>query len=343
MVGLTLVAVTLTIILKPLQALAKMTQELAGAGGDLNRRLNHQKNDELGEVCLGLNGFLDVLQPMVDTLKGSMHNLSGSATQAQIGSAESHNLMRQQRTEIDLVSSAMQQMTLAAHEVARSTESAARAASDIVVVVDNGTELIKQTSALVNRQIQDLGDANDQMRLLSERSERIGGVLDIIRGIAERTNLLALNAAIEAARAGEHGRGFAVVADEVRNLAKRTQDSIQEIHTIIDTLQRDTGIVVQSVTSTQVQSQELGELFINLVAALDQVGAGVAKIGEMNTQIASATEEQSAVSSDINRSVTSIGILTESLADQLEQSAGEIRSVGHCADEQRIMLERFRT
>lgn len=173
-------------------------------------------------------------------------------------------------------------------------------------------------------------------------SDQIGLVLEVIRSIAEQTNLLALNAAIEAARAGEAGRGFAVVADEVRNLAKRTQDSVEEIRQVIEGLQAGTRDVVESINSSYQQAQGSVEQVEQAVAVLRRIGDSVSIITDMNLQIASAAEEQSAVAEEINHNVAAIRDVTESLSGQAAESAQVSQSLNRLASHQQGLMEQFK-
>ncbi|MCE6976964.1 methyl-accepting chemotaxis protein [Pseudomonas frederiksbergensis] len=330
-------------IVRPLRSMSQMADDLARGEGDLVKRLDYARADELGGVARGLNAFLDVLQPIVARLKGSMTELRAAAARSAQGSTDNLQTMEHQRQDIDQVATAMYQMNLSAQEIARNTASASEATGTILQTIDDGTGLIERTTQIVARQGEDLANAHRQVNQLSVKSEKIGSVLDIIRDIAEQTNLLALNAAIEAARAGEHGRGFAVVADEVRNLSSRIQDSIQETRLIIEDLQQDTVVVVHSMTLNQNLGQELAALFGALVESLYGVGEGIGRVAQMNVQIAGAAEEQSAVSEQINSSVNRIRQLSEDLTVSARESAQEIADFSGQATEQGRLLERFKT
>ncbi|WP_442963333.1 methyl-accepting chemotaxis protein [Pseudomonas sp.] len=271
-----------------------------------------------------------------------METLSAAAVRSAAGARANLNAMERQRGDTDQVATAMQQMSLSAHEIARDTVSASLATDSILRTIEDGTELIERTTAIVARQGEELAATNQQVDSLSLKSERIGVVLSLIRDIAEQTNLLALNAAIEAARAGEQGRGFAVVADEVRSLALRTQDSIQEIRSIIEALQGDTQSVVQSMAVNQHQVSETGRLFAELVESLYGVGSGVIEIARMNGQIASAAEEQSAVAEEINTAVERIRLVSDELTEHARAAADDTRAVGERVMVQGQLLARFR-
>ena len=181
-----------------------------------------------------------------------------------------------------------------------------------------------------------------QVEGLATNSAQIGSVLEVIRGIAEQTNLLALNAAIEAARAGEAGRGFAVVADEVRNLARRTQESVEETRLVIEQLQSGTTDVVGAMGNSYRQAQSSVEQVGEAVTALRQIGAAVTVISDMNLQIASAAEEQSAVAEEINSNVATIRDVTESLSEQANESARVSQALNSLANQQQGLMDQFR-
>ncbi|GAB7532626.1 hypothetical protein PS3A_50410 [Pseudomonas sp. 3A(2025)] len=324
---------------RPLRDIAAMTQSLHR---DLSVRLDGARGGELGDVMLGLNGFLDGLQPVIQRVKETAGELSRVSAQSIQGSEQNLAVMDQQRLDIDQVATAVHQMNISAQDIARSTASAAQTSGAILQTIEDGTELIERTTTLVASQVDELARANQQVDQLSAKSGRIGSVLDIIRDIAEQTNLLALNAAIEAARAGEHGRGFAVVADEVRNLARRTQHSVEETRSIIEALQKDTAGVVQSMAANQQRGRETAQLFDTLIESLYGVGEGVVQMSTMNSQIDSAAQQQRAVSEQINAAVTRVRALAAELDIHARTSVAELATLRACATEQGALLERFK-
>ncbi|MGH8347911.1 MAG: methyl-accepting chemotaxis protein, partial [Pseudomonas sp.] len=229
--------------------------------------------------------------------------------------------MEQQYRQVDQVATASHEMSATAQDVARSAAQAAHAARDADQATRQGLTVIDRTTASIDNLAADMSAAMVQVEGLAANSEKIGTVLEVIRAIAEQTNLLALNAAIEAARAGEAGRGFAVVADEVRNLARRTQESVEETRLVIEQLQNGTQDVVSSMNNSHLQAQGSVEQVGQAVTALRQIGDAVTVINDMNMQIASAAEEQSAVAEEINNNVATIRDVTESLSGQANESA----------------------
>uniref|UniRef100_UPI00389AFED0 methyl-accepting chemotaxis protein n=1 Tax=Pseudomonas laurentiana TaxID=2364649 RepID=UPI00389AFED0 len=250
--------------------------------------------------------------------------------------------MQQQYREVDQVATASHEMSATAHDVARSAAQAADAARGADQATREGLGVINQTTRAIDDLARDMTRAMSQVEGLSASSEQIGSVLEVIRGIAEQTNLLALNAAIEAARAGEAGRGFAVVADEVRNLARRTQESVEEIRQVIEGLQTGTRDVVASMHSSHQQAQGSVAQVEQAVAALRRIGDAVTVISDMNLQIASAAEEQSSVAEEINRNVATIRDVTESLSGRADESAQVSQALNRLANQQQSLMEHFR-
>ncbi|WP_437182367.1 methyl-accepting chemotaxis protein [Pseudomonas vanderleydeniana] len=259
-----------------------------------------------------------------------------------MAAGDTSNGMDQQLREVDQVATAANEMSATSQDVARNAAQAAEAAKAGDAAAGRCRTIIVQASSSIERLAQGMNDAMADVRHLEASSQTIGSVLEVIRSIAEQTNLLALNAAIEAARAGESGRGFAVVADEVRHLAKRTQDSISEIHGVIDRLQSGTRNVVAVIEvqhdladASMAQAQQA-------VAALEQVNLSIETITEMNLQIASAAEEQSAVSEEVNRNVAAIRDVTGLLARQATESAQTSQALTSLANQQQTLVSHFK-
>ncbi|KPA95293.1 methyl-accepting chemotaxis protein, partial [Pseudomonas asplenii] len=250
--------------------------------------------------------------------------------------------MEQQYRQVDQVATASHEMSATAQDVARSAAQAAQAARDADQATRQGLTVIDRTTSSIGHLAADMSDAMGQVEGLAANSEKIGSVLEVIRAIAEQTNLLALNAAIEAARAGEAGRGFAVVADEVRNLARRTQESVEETRQVIEELQNGTREVVSSMGNSHRQAQGSVEQVSQAVTALQQIGSAVTVITDMNLQIASAAEEQSAVAEEINNNVATIRDVTESLSGQANESARVSQSLNQLANQQQGLMDQFR-
>ncbi|WP_416196958.1 methyl-accepting chemotaxis protein [Pseudomonas sp. Teo4] len=250
--------------------------------------------------------------------------------------------MQQQQREIEQVATAANEMSATAQDVAHNAAQAAQAARGADQASREGLQLIASTRQTIDQLAADMDAAMHEARTLESRSEQIGSVLEVIRAIAEQTNLLALNAAIEAARAGEAGRGFAVVADEVRSLAQRTQVSVEEIRQVIEGLQQGTQDVVGAMHEGQRQAKDSATRMEQALPALQRIGEAVAVISDMNLQIASAAEEQSAVAEEVNRNVAGIRDVTESLSGQADESARISQALNRLANQQQALMEQFR-
>ncbi|MBH4006342.1 methyl-accepting chemotaxis protein [Pseudomonas aeruginosa] len=329
-------------VTRPILGVAHMLRDIASGEGDLTQRLPHTGRDELGELAGWFNRFLDKLQPIIRDVKISVRDARSTADQSAAISSQTSAGMQQQFREIDQVATASHEMTATAQDVARSAAQAADAARGADQATRDGLALIDRTTQSIDSLAANLTSAMGQVEQLASSSEEIGSVLEVIRAIAEQTNLLALNAAIEAARAGDAGRGFAVVADEVRNLARRTQDSVEQIRGVIEGLQQGTRDVVDAMHGSHRQAQGSVEQVDEAVAALQRIGEAVTVINDMNLQIASAAEEQSSVAEEINRNVAAIRDVTESLSSQAEESAQVSQSLNRLANHQQGLMEQFK-
>ncbi|WP_407012714.1 methyl-accepting chemotaxis protein [Pseudomonas sp. O230] len=249
--------------------------------------------------------------------------------------------METQFREIDQLATASNELSATAHEVAGSAASAASAAKGADGSVNVGMVVIASSQANINRLASDVTQAMNEVNKLARDSEEVGSVLEVIRSIAEQTNLLALNAAIEAARAGESGRGFAVVADEVRNLARRTQASVEQIRHVVEQIQSGTQGVVVTMTNSHANAQESARQISDAANSLSSIRDAVSIISDMNVQIASAAEEQSAVAEEVNRNVASIRTVTEALNAQATESAQISNSLKIQADGQTNLVKKF--
>ncbi|QKE63481.1 methyl-accepting chemotaxis protein [Aquipseudomonas campi] len=342
LLGLLLMWLTARGVTRPILDVAAMLQNIASGEGDLTRRLEYAKADELGTLAGWFNRFLDKLQPVIADVKRSVQDARQTADQSAAIASQTSAGMQQQFREVDQVATASQEMSATAHDMANNAAQAADAARGADAATREGLAVIDRTTLSIEQLAAELSAAMQEVEGLASSSEKIGSVLEVIRAIAEQTNLLALNAAIEAARAGEAGRGFAVVADEVRNLAKRTQDSVEEIRQVIEGLQSGTREVVSTMHSSHKQAQGSVEQVEQAVTALRSIGEAVTVINDMNLQIASAAEEQSAVAEEVNRNVANIRDVTETLSGQAEESAQVSQSLNSLANHQQGLMDQFR-
>jgi len=342
LLGLLLIWLTATGVTRPINSVAAMLKEIASGDGDLTQRLTYGKKDELGELVNWFNRFLDKLQPTIAQIKQSITEARGTADQSSEIARQTSEGMQVQFREIDQVATASNEMSATAHDVANSASNAASAARGADQSAREGLSIIERSTRDITTLAEEVSKAVTEVEALAVNSEQIGSVLEVIRSIAEQTNLLALNAAIEAARAGESGRGFAVVADEVRNLAKRTQDSVEEIRLVIERIQGATRGVVATMHSSQSQAQNNAGQIQQAVQALGKISDAVTVISDMNLQIASAAEQQSAVAEEVNRNVSAIRTVTETLTGQATESAAISSQLNALASQQMKLMDQFR-
>ncbi len=342
LLGLLLIWLTASGVTRPINSVAQMLKAIASGDGDLTQRLDYRKKDELGELVGWFNRFLDKLQPTIAQIKQSIADARGTADQSSHIARQTSEGMQVQFREIDQLATASNEMSATAHEVAHSASSAAQAARGADQASRDGIMLIERSTRDITALASEVSKAVTEVEALAVNSEQIGSVLEVIRGIAEQTNLLALNAAIEAARAGESGRGFAVVADEVRNLAKRTQDSVEEIRLVIERIQSGTRGVVTTMHASQTLAQDNAGQIHQAVQALGRISEAVTVISDMNLQIASAAEEQSAVAEEVNRNVATIRGVTETLTEQAAESAQISSQLNARATQQMKLMDQFR-
>ncbi len=313
-------------ITRPLRDIVVMLDNIVQGEGDLTQRLHIDSRNELGQIATGFNTFLTRLQGMISEVVGSVQKVSDASEHTADIAIRTDKGVQTQLAEIELVATAVHEMTATAQDVARNATQAAEAASHADRAANQGRHIVQDTGATITELAGEIGRAVDVVQTLARDSENIDAILVTIRSIAEQTNLLALNAAIEAARAGEQGRGFAVVADEVRNLAQKTQQATGEIQQMIQQLQNGTRDVVQVMEQSQSRTQRSVEQADAAAEALQAITQAVSLINDMNNQIASAAEEQSAVAEDINRNVTNIGQVAQDVAGGAEEaSPGERR------------------
>ena len=337
--GLLLIWLTASGVTRPINSVAQMLKAIASGDGDLTQRLQYSKKDELGELVSWFNRFLDKLQPTIAQIKDSITDARSTADQSAEIARKTSEGMQVQFREVEQVATASNEMSATAHDVANSASNAAKAADQSA---RDGLQIIERSTRDINQLADEVSKAVIEVEALAVTSNQIGSVLGVIRSIAEQTNLLALNAAIEAARAGESGRGFAVVADEVRNLARRTQDSVEEIRLVIERIQSSTRGVVATMHSSQTQAHSNAWQIQQTVQALSKISDAVTVISDMNLQIASAAEQQSAVAEEVNRNVSAIRTVTETLTVQATESAQISSKINTLTTNQMTLMDQFR-
>lgn len=313
------------------------------AQGDMTVRVNYRGRDELSRIANAFNEMSSKVQSALRDVDTATGQLAAASEETSVVTERTSESMRKQHTEISQVAAAMHEMHATASEVAQSASMAAEAATNADQEAAIGRDVSRQTIEVIEGLAAAVEHATTVINELVKDSDAIGGILDVIRGIADQTNLLALNAAIEAARAGEAGRGFAVVADEVRTLASRTQQSTQEINDMIARLQSGATQAFEAMEAGRTQAHTGVEQTLKATACLESIVQAINVINDMNTQIASAAEEQSAVSEEISRSVTAIDDLTGETTVGAVQTNEASQEVARLASALQDMVRRFHT
>ncbi|MCH4898392.1 HAMP domain-containing protein [Pseudomonas sp. B707] len=305
-------------LVEPIRKLIDYVTQLSK--GRLVERVSSDRQDELGNLAAAANTLRDFLAETFNHLQRSAKDLDSASGELNAIATVMAGGTNEQFSRTDQVATAMNEMSATAQEVARHAADAARAADDADQSAQQGEKVMQSTIHSITQMRGEIANTATVIRRLEADSGRIGKVLEVIRGIAEQTNLLALNAAIEAARAGEAGRGFAVVADEVRNLAQRTAESIIEINQIIHSVQTGAVDAAQAIDSGQTRSDESVEQVTQAGAMLERITHAVEAIRDMNRQIATAAEEQTSVAEDISRNLTEITSIASTNLDNVQRT-----------------------
>ncbi|WP_299492533.1 methyl-accepting chemotaxis protein [uncultured Shewanella sp.] len=315
-------------IIAPVNHLTKVITAIE-VNKDLTQRCDLATHDELGQVALHFNRMIDSFQQVIEQVVDSGEVMTSACQNLSQNVLIASQGVEKQLDETDMLATAITEMGATIEEIAKNTELAANKANNTHDNAQQGEQGMVITVEKIQSLASQLNDSQEVVKALEKDSETIGSVLDVIREIADQTNLLALNAAIEAARAGDQGRGFAVVADEVRSLAMRTQESTEEISSIIDTLQKRTQSIVNLMEESQQQGNESAKQAQSAGDLLAQMNNDVSNIMDMSTQIATAIEEQSMVASEVNKNVVIIRDIAEEsskVATQNAQASNEVNT-----------------
>ncbi len=327
-------------ITRPLRETLEVVERIAG--GDLSHNLRVTRRDDLGVLQQGIARMGTTLRELIGGIRDGVTQIASAAEELSAVTEQTSAGVNSQKIETDQVATAMHEMTATVQEVARNAEDASQAAAAADAEAREGDHVVNQAIDQIERLAVEVGRSTEAMAVLQQESDKIGSVMDVIKAVAEQTNLLALNAAIEAARAGEAGRGFAVVADEVRGLAQRTQKSTEEIQTLVAALQSGT----QHVASVMNSSRSLTDSSVTLTrqagTSLQGITRTVSNIQSMNQQIAAAAEQQSAVAEEISRSIINVRDVSEQTAAASDETAKSSIELACLGNQLQMMVSHFR-
>lgn len=325
-VGIAVAVFMARVIVNPIIQLSAALDDISQGEGDLTRQLDARGQNELSALATAFNAFVGKIRELVQQASAASRQLAAAAEELSRTTEKTREQVRQQQSETEQVAAAMNQMSATVQEVSHNASEAAQAAATTREEAVSGDRVVQETIRAIEALATEVENTAQVIARLSKDSDDIGKVLDVIQGIAEQTNLLALNAAIEAARAGEQGRGFAVVADEVRTLASRTQRSTTEIQAMIERLQSGATGAVIAMQEGQDKVRQSVTQAAHAGTSLKSISSAVNQISDMNAQIASAAEEQSAVTEEINRNITNI-------TQAVEQTSSGSRQIAQASDE----------
>ncbi|WP_197025628.1 methyl-accepting chemotaxis protein [Marinobacter sp. HL-58] len=339
-IGIAAALVITRAIVTPLNQLVDHAAKVAD--GDLRENISTDRKDELGRLMMAMQVMTENLRRTIKEVADGVAQIASASEELSAVTEQTSTGANQQRDETDQVATAMNEMTATVQEVAKNAESAATSAAESDEQAKAGHQIVTSAMTQIEALSADVDSSADLIARLRDDSTNIGAILDVIRSIAEQTNLLALNAAIEAARAGEQGRGFAVVADEVRALAKRTHDSTGEIETLVNTLQQGANKAAESMRRNSDSAESAVEVTRRAGESLDSIAESVSSIQAMNLQIATAVEEQTSVAEDISESVVNIREVTDQSATANNEIAVSSNDLARLGGDLQRTVEKFR-
>lgn len=317
-------------------------KDIAQGEGDLTQRLNVESKDEIGELAKWFNVFVEKIQNVICQFRDNADNLSLAASELKQHSQNTNQAIVRQETELDQIATAVNEMSSTVQEVERNIASSTNDTEEADHQAKLGNDVVKETMKAISVLANDIEAASEVIADLQQNSESIGAILDVIRGVAEQTNLLALNAAIEAARAGEQGRGFAVVADEVRTLASRTQQSTEEIHEMIEKLQVGAKEAVQVMDKGRKQADSSVKKAEQASESLTAITQAVAIIKDMSLQVASAATEQSNVTEEISRNIVNISQVATKTSEESNEMAEKTMQLDRLSTDMLELVNQFK-
>jgi methyl-accepting chemotaxis protein len=330
-------------VIRPIRSVRDAIQDIAQGNGDLTKRLPEKGVRELSELSHSFNSFVERLDDLVKNINQTSMQLADKAKDGQIHVEDIRGELSRQKAEIDLVASASTELSSSTEMVANNAKQAADTAMIANTSAQKSHAIVNESVASIRSLSTEINQISDIIKTLVQEGENIGTVSSVIQGIAEQTNLLALNAAIEAARAGDQGRGFAVVADEVRTLAQRTQQSTEEINQMIERLQKSTEVADQAVRKGNENAENSVEKIEQAGHSINDVATNVNTINEMNSQIAQAASEQSAVINELNKNIVNISHNADSTSVLADQTSSTSSSSMEIALELKEKMNSFKT
>ena len=328
-------------VIRPIQAVASRLLAISESGGDLTQKLDFNSADEIGDLARGFNGFLAKTRGIIIQIQGSADEVLKESSQLVSVIGEANRGAQNQKAQTEQVASAVTEMVATVSEVSNHAQAAADASRTSGNQAEKGRSLMEQTSSQIGKLAEDMQEASDTINEVKTSTESIGTVLEVIEKIAQQTNLLALNAAIEAARAGEHGRGFAVVADEVRTLASRTQDSTEEIQTMIEKLQTVANSAVAVIRKSQEATLSTSDKANLTGDAIRQIVDAVYEIDGINQQIAASTTQQEAAANMIGQSAEEIHVIADDTANKAMSAQHSLEELQSQAERMRKIVSQF--